>query len=262
MSYLLKSNKQNKGFAKPILYSLAVLLLLCTLYSLTPRFINENLFSIARPIWAVRDYVTNIFSKIYTAIESKEELATRNVFLESELADAQVSFQLLDTVKRENSQLKEMLGRTKSESRLLATVIETPNHSIYDTLILDVGEKNGVTIGDKIVHGDYIIGNIREVFTNHSKAVLFSSPGEIVDIVIGDRGIKAEATGKGGGNFVVKLPKDIAVNNGDLVSAPLINSKFFGSVGSTEQTESGTFQSILFSLPINFYELKWVEVIK
>ena len=92
--------------------------------------------------------------------------------------------------------------------------------------------------------------------------VLFSSSGEIVDVIIGNNGIRAEATARGGGNFIAKLPKDILVNKGDMVSAPVINSRFFGSVGRTEQTASGTFQSILFSLPINLYELKWVGVVK
>ena len=81
-------------------------------------------------------------------------------------------------------------------------------------------------------------------------------------MVIGNTHIETSAEGRGGGNFIAKLPKDISVSVGDLVTFPGLSPKFFGTVGSIEQTVAGSFQSILFTLPINVNSLEWVEIAK
>ena len=117
-------------------------------------------------------------------------------------------------------------------------------------------------MGDRVVSGDFVIGTLREVYANHSKATLMSSPGEILKVRIGESLIETEAVGRGGGNMISKLPKEIAVNKGDAVRIPGLNPKFFGLVESVEKTEPSSFQFIMLRLPVNIYNLEWVEIIK
>ena len=81
-------------------------------------------------------------------------------------------------------------------------------------------------------------------------------------MLIGETNISAEAIGRGAGNFIIKAPKEVAVTQGDIIRLPNLNPKFFGTVQDVEQTVTSTFQLILFRLPVNINNLRWVEIVK
>ena len=262
MNYLLKNNRREKGVWKKLFFAFTILAVAGLFYFFASRFVNDSLFAVARPIWDAKNYVVEKLAKIFTLVYDKERLVKLNAMLEQELEEAKMVLQSLDAYKKENDTLKSMLGRAGTEKRLLASIMAKPNKSLYDTLLLDVGENQGVALGDKVLAGDFVVGSIREVNTLHSKAILFSSPGEVSSVLIGESNIPAEALGRGAGNFTVKLPKEVDVAPGDLVRLPGLNPKFFGTVSSIEQTVTGSFQFILFRLPTNINNLRWVEIVK
>lgn len=262
MNYLLKNNRREKGVLKQILLACAVMIVAGIFYFFAPNFVNNTIFKIARPVWNAEHYIVGQFAKISALITDKERLAKLNATLEQKLEEAEVALQSLDYYKRENEQLKLLLGRNSGEKRTLANIMAKPNQSVYDTLLLDAGLQEKIAVGDLVLAGDFVLGSIREVYANHSKAVLLSAPGEISRVLIGEEDISAEALGRGAGNFILKLPKEINVTVGDLVRLPGLNPKFFGVVLDVEQTVTSTFQSILFRMPVNINNLRWVEIVK
>ena len=78
--------------------------------------------------------------------------------------------------------------------------------------------------------------------------------------MIGSSNIIKEATGIGGGNFELTLPKEIVINEGDTVLFPSINLKIAGIVKKIEPHLSDVSQTIIVSLPINLFELRFVTV--
>ncbi len=262
MNYLLKSNRREKGFSKQLLVTCVLLAVAGLFYFIAPRFVNDSLYAAARPIWDAKNYVAGELVRIVVLVQDKEQLAKSNTTLEQELEEAKVALQSLDSYKQENEDLKSMLGRATDEKRILASVVAKPNHSLYDTMLLDVGENKGVAVGDKIFSGDFIIGSIREVYGSHSKATLLSAPGEISRVLIGGGNIAADALGRGAGNFIVKVPKEVSITEGDLIRMPGLNPTFFGVVSNIEQTVTSSFQFVLFRLPVNVNNLRWVEIIK
>ena len=263
MNYLLKNSRREKGVSKQILIASSTFVIAVLLYLFAPNFINDTLFSVAKPIWSAENYVAEKYHKIYALFSEKQELTRLNEKLELELGEAKTSLQSLEVYKRENENLKSLLlGRDSGEKRVLANIMAKPNHSLYDTLLLDVGAENGIVAGDRVLTGDFVLGTVREVYENHSKATLLSSYGEVSKVLIGDTNISAEALGRGAGNFTLKVPKEIVVTKGDIIRMPGLNPKFFGTVLDVEQTETSTFQTILFRLPANINHLRWVEIVK
>lgn len=260
MNYLLKNSRRRNGGWKQLLVACTILAVAGVFYFFAPRFISNSVFNIARPIWSATDYLGEQFTKLFAMIANKERLTKLNDILGQELFEAQVALQDLSAYKQENEQLKSMLGRAGTEKRILSSIMAKPNHSLYDTLLLDTGEQDNVTIGDKVLAGDFVIGTVREVNKRYSKATLYSSPGEVTSVLIGSSNIVADATGRGAGNFIVKVPKEIVVNEGDLIRMPGLNPRFFGTVSSIEQTVTGSFQLILFHLPVNINNLRWIEI--
>jgi cell shape-determining protein MreC len=166
-------------------------------------------------------------------------------------------------LKNENDDLKNILNRNKTDQKLLlATVLIKPFFSPYDTLIIDVGSSSGVVINDKVlVDNNTFIGYVSEVYDDTSKVVLYSSPGEKVNVLIGNNNVEKEAIGLGGGDFKIEIPRGIDVKEGDSIVIPSISTNVFGVVEKIEFKESDSFQTILFKNPVNISELKWVQVL-
>ena len=262
MNYLLKNSRRENGTRRPILWTLAILALAGFFYSFTPKFANQNVYSLARPIWITRDYIADKFTNFLSTLSDKKRLAAENLSLHNELSEARVALIGLDDYKKENAELKKILGRNPTDKKILAVILAKPNRSSYDTLVLDVGKNQNITEGDLVLFGDFMLGTVREVYGNYSKATLISSPGETLMVRIGESGIDTKAIGRGNGNFIAKLPKEIIVNKGDLIKSPGLMPKFFGVVEDIEQTETSSLQFILFKLPVNINALEWVEVVK
>ncbi|MBI2476128.1 MAG: rod shape-determining protein MreC [Candidatus Taylorbacteria bacterium] len=260
MNYLLRNSRRGSGLRKPIINVLVVLALAGFFYFFAPRLANQSLYAFARPIWSARDYVTGLLANLKSLFSSKETLAAQNLSLERKLKEARVALLDLDAYRKENDELKRLLGRNPAEKKVLALILAKPNRSLYDTLVLDVGANQGVKEGDKVYYGDFVIGAVRAVYAGYSKAVLASSAGETLTVRIATSSIDTEAAGRGGGNFIAKLPKEIPIKLGDLIKSVGPEPRFFGAVEDIERTETSSFQFVLFKLPVNINTLEWVEV--
>jgi cell shape-determining protein MreC len=168
---------------------------------------------------------------------------------------------IIADLKKENAELKNLLERKEKNNVVLAYVLKKPPFTAYDSYIIDVGENNGVKIGNKVyASGNILIGNIAEVNNNSSKVNLYSSFGNKFDILIGQNNIEAIATGNGGGTFISIIPRDIKVLEGDIIVVPDIVNSVFGRVAKILIDPARAFSTIMFSQPINIYEQKWVLV--
>lgn len=161
--------------------------------------------------------------------------------------------------------LKELLGREtfNIKDAVLGAVLARPNVSPYDTFVIDIGKSSGIQKDDNVfVQGNVFIGKIDEVNKNTSTVILFSSPGQITQVSIGLQNISANAKGRGGGNFIVELPRGTEVEKGDIVTMLGIDIKLFAVVEEIESNPSDPFITILFKNPINMNDVKWVQVVK
>ncbi|MFA6552667.1 MAG: rod shape-determining protein MreC [Candidatus Paceibacterota bacterium] len=227
-----------------------------------PFFENSFQF-MAVPLWKTENYLSDQFGVMMVAFDSKAALKAENARLYQALQEATVASSSIDAYVKENNDLRAALGRqTNPVSKILATVLVKPPKSLYDNLIIDIGQSSGLKVGDKVFFQDLALGTVSEVYKNSSKVQLFSSPGQKIVIAIGDKNIHTDAFGRGGGNFAAVLPKEIAVKKGDSVIAPDISPKIFGTIQEVRSEPADAMQTVLFKTPINVAELQWVEVVK
>jgi len=217
---------------------------------------------IAVPIWKTQDFISNTWDNIRIGFISRKSILIENEQLKEDAIISSAKLLDRNLLFEENIELKELLGREVTEQTVFATVLTKPNRSLYDTLIIDVGENAGVIEGDRVLYGGTIvIGKIVEVFKGSSKVLLISSPGEEIDVMVGGSNIETMAYGRGGGVFELELPRDTDVVVGDVVAVPGIISRILGTVEHIETKPSNPFKTILFKGPVNIFELKWVEVV-
>jgi len=224
------------------------------------RFLAPSVFAgfftaIARPFWRVE------FSLSSGQLQSAESLLGANEDLQRKLDEADVRLQSVSAIVAENEQLKSLMGRASTTDCILAAVLQKPPYAPYDELVLDAGTNMGFAVGNMVYAANKVpIGKVTQVLSDSSKVLLFSSPGQTFNVLVGNSNTPATAIGKGGGQYSAELPRSVSIARGDTVSIPSLKSNLYGVVNAIIADPSQPFQTILFSAPVNIYQLRWVLV--
>ncbi|MFA5791838.1 MAG: rod shape-determining protein MreC [Candidatus Paceibacterota bacterium] len=269
MSYLLDKKIKEKKIFK---ITICIVLLIILFYFRSGIFnrlsyVTGNLF---RPVLVLGNNIGEKFKNSISYFISKNSLYLENKNLQSRLIEDEIKMLNYDALLGENYSLKEILGREKDKTNMvLSVILSKPNQSIYSTLIVDVGVKQEIKIGDLVFALGYVpIGRISDVYENSSKVILFSSVGEknqgiISSELIGGGGdIFVEVIGRGGGNFEMILPRDFILKKGDKVIWPGFNPYVFALVETTISDLRNPFTKTLLTSPVNIQGLKFVQIEK
>lgn len=237
MSYLLRDKRRNTS--KEFLRIIIILVILAITYMFFSKPIASGLHSIQRGLGYVLGYYDDAVRPI------------------SENA-------LIQSLKNENDQLKEILGRkSEHDDRLLSVILSRPPRVPYDALIIDIGEKHDIHVGDLVyAEMDYIIGHVEVVYPNSSIVKLFSAPGEKIDVLVGSSTIPVVAEGRGAGNFYIKVPKNVPIAEGDQIIVPGLKPIVLGTAEHVDTSEGEAFSHIYFKLPVKLNALHYVQIKK
>lgn len=264
MNYPLKSSNfetRRKNLRKKILLVILVLIIALIVLSLTVA--KQALFFIAKPIWKLESYIISLNANNIEYFRSKKSLIAEKQAMQQQIFEIGTLTALNTTLENENNTLKDLLGRKNIKQKtVLAAILVKPPQNLYDILTIDIGADQGVKVGDKVLaEANVYIGEVREVYPTTAKVLLYSSPGEKRQVVLGADSIGAEAVGRGGGNFSIFLPREIEVKENDVIVIPSITPNVFGIVEKINLQDRDSFQTILFKSPVNISELSFVEVV-
>ncbi len=234
MSYEHRSSVGNNKVPNTIKILSLTVLFIFIIYFFFPNFLPNTLTKIISPFWKTGD---------------------------STIASDELQNSIISELQKENADLKNILHRNASSSpMILAYIVKKPPFTAYDSYIVDIGNNN-VSIGNKVYAlGNILLGEIVEVNGSFAKVKLYSTYGEKYSALIGKNNIQASVVGNGGGSFEAILPKDVKISLGDIVTVPDINTSVFGIVKDITIDSARSFSTILFSQPVNIYELKWVQI--
>ena len=263
MSYLLDKKIKRDKFLK---YSIFVVILLVLIYFRSGIFSGFSYASsfVFRPVLILGNNIGEKLSNVGSYFYFKKSLFLENEDLKSKLNEQEARMSNYNSLLDENLKIKETLGRRNEKSEMiLASILSKPNKSPYDTLIIDVGAKDGIISGQTVFAlGNVPIGRVAEIYSNSSKVILFSNPGEVIEVVISGKDTFMQMTGRGGGNFEMVLPRDFALEKGTEVVLPGITPYVLGTVQTIISDPRDSFQKALLTSPVNIFELKFVEVEK
>ncbi|OGG46984.1 hypothetical protein A2671_00370 [Candidatus Kaiserbacteria bacterium RIFCSPHIGHO2_01_FULL_49_13] len=228
---------------------------------LFPSAFPSVLQRIGGPIWEGSNIAGGAFQTLGESFRSKYDLIQENRALQQKLADIELQLQGLKIIQEENFELASRKDHEESSPKIVAAVLTRPNVSLYDTLIVDAGERDGIETGARAYAGsDVLIGEVAAVYRTTALIKLFSTPGERTIVQVGTGKIQAEAIGKGAGNFEARLPHGANIVEGDDVVIPGIHPKIFGTVLSIIAGPADPFETILFRGPINPFEIRHVFI--
>jgi cell shape-determining protein MreC len=183
--------------------------------------------------------------------------------LRAELASTSAALADRDLLYKEVADLRERLGRGDApQARVLASVLQRPPWTAYDTLLIDAGADHGIAAGALVsAGGQGLIGRVSEVYDTSARVELFSAPGVSYQALL--NGVLPIAVeGQGGGSLRAEVPAGTQVKAGDTVAFPGLLGGIVSLVSATEDKAGESFIVIYLRLPANPADLRFVEVLR
>ena len=261
MSYLLDKKTKRK---KLLSLAIGVVVFIILIYFRAGIFAGFGSVSqvIFRPVLVAGQGVGGKFGELAAYFLSKSSLSQQNQNLQTKLNEDAAQMSNYNSMLADNASLKEILNRKDAKATMtLAAILAKPNQSIYDTLVIDAGAKQGLKTGETVwALGDVPIGYVGLVYDDSSKVILFSNPGEKRQVVVPGRDIFLEIVGRGGGNFEMVLPRDLVLQKGDQLVTPGLSPRVLAIVQTIISDPRDPYAKALLMSPVNIEELKFVEV--
>lgn len=169
----------------------------------------------------------------------------------------------LEALEEENKSLKSLSGHKISEE-ILAEIRLGGGYLFSDILLLNVGKKDGVNMGDLVFNGGKIfVGKISEVGDVWSKVFPIGRLGEKISLRVGgDKEVLFEAVGAGRGELITELPKELVIVLGDLVWLGENPAYPVGLVINIQKTEGREMQVVRMASPLQLGTLIGVTVLR
>jgi len=209
--------------------------------------------------WENQGEVFNGTENFFEAFYGKKQIIAENNQLRNEVARLEV-----DNLRTRylSEQLEKMNQITELDSNLgVAQVLKKNILGSQDSLIINQGTKNGLSIGDQIItHDNVLIGSIYEVYDAAARVMLYSYPEQTLEGVLFPHDINLTAQGYGNGSFVIETPREVEVLAGDILYSLEEPGRIIAIVREVVFDPRDPFKQVYLSYPININQIQVVGV--
>jgi len=124
--------------------------------------------------------------------------------LNREIASLQTQLLEVEILKTENQRLRDLLGGVaRSEvDVVVADVIAFTTGPVGSLLTIDVGDRQSVRIGDPVIDGGGLCGQVVTTGLSTSQVLILTDPAHSVPVVIERTGVPGIATGTGNDGLI------------------------------------------------------------
>ncbi len=267
MIYLQRNRQQsrrNRGLWSALLIAFLIIAGIILLQIFAHGAIDKIALSTGGPVAKIYTSIKNNVAFAAAMVKSRHSLVDDNEELKAKLADIEAEHIRFNSILKENQDLLSAYGRSPfTKSVVIANVTAKPPQSPYDLVIVDIGSRDGVALGNRAYAlGGIPIGKVVETSDATSKVVLYSSIGEENQFVHERTGASISAVGTGGGNLEATVAQEVDIVEGDKLTLPQFGGTVVATVVQVESTVTSASKRVLFRLPINLFNLRWVEIVR
>ncbi len=241
---------------------IALFLIIFLFTGFPPAFATKILLDVSNPFLSFKTKTVSFISGSLAGFKAKSALEKENGFLKEKLAQLETKESLSDSVFDENRNLKGVLLRDDKRQFILASIISRPGFGSYNYLTIDAGTKDGVKEGTvATAYGDVLMGYVSEAGYMTSQVKLISFPDKETNVYI-QNSVSAIAVGLGGENAEIILPHDVDVKIGSSITTLDTHHLLLGFAEKIIKEPTDPFQKIIFRIPVNIQELRYLYLIK
>ena len=257
----LRDRNRTKHTRLKIGFSVGFLILLIFLAPVIFPKLSSGFRGAFSPLWKLENNIGANMHTFFSGFKTRRALDKENTELKNKLAEQEVKLVDRNALAGENEALKELLGRKEKSNLVLSTILVKPGRSIYDTIIIDLGSNAGIAVGANVYAYESVpVGTVTSVTANTATVTLFSTAGQKTNGRLESKNIDVELLGRGGGNFELKVPRDVTLEPGMSILLPSIKPAVIAVVPKSITDPRDPVQTFLLTSPVNINELNWVEV--
>lgn len=258
---------------KLILLTIAsVLLLLFLHYTHILSPFERLIVALTKPGLELAYNVSNRIGADYLDFKAKRELLVENKELKDQLAILFKEKSRYMTEKEENDFLREQLkfSQTMNYDFIIANVIGKNVAAVQNSLLLDVGEKDGLKVGQPVLgEQGVVIGKISKVEANRAFMLLIND--DLSRLAVKVQGINKTLgliEGEFGLGIKMRLiPQNEIINEADLVVTSGLEefvpaNLIVGQIEQIIKSPEALFQEASIKSPIDFSKITLVNIVK
>ena len=268
----------NPDFGRSIKSSIIYILVIVSISLLTiPASITNNIkVTVASPLAPVQkiisqtsDFFKSRFKKLVSVtsnVQKNEEMEEEVFFLQNKIVKQQ------DAINKYKQKLEIVSKFKKSndsdEKPIIADIIGYDVSSFRKSIIIDIGTKQGASVGDIVVSGNALVGRISAIGRSSGRVVLITDPASNVPVRFLQSRTQGMVQGTADGTCIIKyVPRQTEINESDKVVSSGIGGAFpkslyVGDVIEVKQKNAKLFKDIKIKPRVAISKIEHVLVIK
>jgi len=183
----------------------------------------------------------------------REDLISENQQLQQQLLKISGSVQTHAALVQENQRLRDLLEATQGRAYhfLFAEMKRVDLDPFAHKVWIDRGTNDGVVIGQAVIDGLGIVGQVEDIHRHFSTVRLISDPDHALPVQINRTGLRTVAYGSGSTSHLLmpNVPLQADVSPGDMIVTSGLGDRFppgfpVGEVERADRDSGGTFATV------------------
>ncbi|MGB5290086.1 MAG: rod shape-determining protein MreC [Lysobacterales bacterium] len=205
------------------------------------------------PVFHVAGWPAEAFESIELRTRERNKLITENQQLLEQLLKVSGSVQTQTALVQENQRLRDLLGATRGReyffefAEMTRVDLDPFSHKVW----INRGADEGVLVGQAVIDGLGIVGQVEDVLRHLSSVRLISDPDHALPVQINRTGLRTVAYGRGETSHLLmpNVPLQADVSPGDVIVTSGLGDRFppgfpVGEVERVERDSGETFAKV------------------
>ena len=268
----------NPDFDRSIKSSIIYILVIVSISFLTiPASITNNIkVTVASPLAPVQkiisqtsDFLKSKFKKLVSVTsnaQKNEEMEEEVFFLKNKIVKQQDAINAYKQKLEFVSKFKK--NNYSDEKPIIADIIGYDVSSFRESITIDVGTKQGASVGDIVIFGNALVGRISAIGRSSGRVILITDPTSNVPVRFLQSRTQGMVQGTADGTCIMKyVPRQTEINESDKVVSSGIGGAFpkslyVGDVIEVKQKNAKLFKDIKVKPRVTISKIEHVLVIR
>jgi rod shape-determining protein MreC len=205
------------------------------------------------PVYHLVGWPAHAMQTVEERTRERSALVAENQQLLQQMLKVSASIQTQAALVQENQRLRDLLGATRGRlhqfqfAEMIRVDLDPFSHKVW----IDRGDDKGVIIGQAVIDGLGIVGQVEDVHRHYSTVRLISDPGHSLPVQINRTGLRTVAYGSGETSHLLlpNVPLQADVTPGDVIVTSGLGDRFppgfpVGEVERVDRDGGETFATV------------------
>ncbi|MFP4208085.1 MAG: rod shape-determining protein MreC [Wenzhouxiangella sp.] len=154
---------------------------------------------LVEPVVLLVETPFRLIESTFSALRSRQQLLGEIDELRGQLAEASARLLLLEELRRENRELRDLLGASRQPGVVFrpAEIRQIDLNPFAHRVLINRGRSDGLQAGQAVVDAFGVVGQVDEVFLHSARVVLLTDPDHALPIAVERTGVRTIAYGSG-----------------------------------------------------------------